>query len=83
MIDVLKWFATGATIVAAVMVAADMGRKVTGWSFVVFAASSAAWIAAGALDTEPSITTQNIVLLGINLLGIWRWLLRPMTKALG
>lgn len=82
MIDILKWFATGSTIIAALMVAADMGRKVTGWSFVVFAASSIAWIVAGALDTEPSITTQNIVLLGINLLGIWRWLLRPLKDAI-
>lgn len=79
-LDVIKWFASASSIVAALMVSADMGRKTTGWGFVVFTASSIAWIVAGSMDTEPSITTQNLVLLGINILGIWRWLLRPLKR---
>ncbi len=78
LLEALKWFATGTTVLAAVMMSLDLGRKVTGSAFVVFTASSIAWIAAGFLETEPSIATQNVVLLGVNLVGIWRWLLRPL-----
>ena len=36
---VLKWFAAGSGVIAAFMVAADYGRKTTGWGFVIFVAS--------------------------------------------
>ena len=73
---VLKWFATVSGIIAAFMVASDYGRKTTGWGFVIFVGSSIAWIAGAILAGDGALTTQNAVLLGINLFGVYRYLIR-------
>ena len=44
MLEVVKWTASISGMVAAFAVAADLGRRVTGWGFVLFLLSSAAWI---------------------------------------
>lgn len=75
-IDAIKWFATGTGITAAFMVSLDNGRRVTGWGFVIFVASSLAWIAAALLSKDGALGTQNAVLFGINLLGVYRYLVR-------
>ncbi|MES2337552.1 MAG: hypothetical protein V4537_05590 [Pseudomonadota bacterium] len=72
----LKWFATGTGIVAALMVAWDHGRRTTGWGFVIFVASSLAWIAGAALAKDGALGTQNAVLFCINLFGVYRYLVR-------
>ena len=72
----LKWFASGSGMIAALMVSLDSGRRVTGWGFVIFLASSLAWIAGAALAQDWALGTQNAVLLGINLLGVYRYLIR-------
>ena len=36
----LEWTASIGTIIAAVLIALDMGRKATGWGFVLFTAVS-------------------------------------------
>lgn len=77
MLDIVQWFATGTGIVAAIMVSLDLGRRLTGWGFALFTVSSIAWIAAGLMDEEASLATQNAVLLVVNVIGVWRWLLRP------
>lgn len=76
MLEILSWFATGTTIAAAALLSANLGRRYNGIAFVIFVVSSIAWIGAGLLDKEPSIAMQSIVLLGINLIGVWRWLIR-------
>ena len=58
------------------MVSLDSGRKVTGWGFVIFVASSVAWIAGAALTRDWALGTQNVVLFGINLFGVYRYLVR-------
>lgn len=58
------------------MVAADYGRKTTGWGFVIFAGSSIAWIAGAVLAGDGALGTQNVVLFAINLFGIYRYLIR-------
>lgn len=75
-VEILKWVASISGMIAALMVAGDLGRRVTGWGFVLFTGSSIAWIVAGFLDAEGALATQNVVLFGINLLGIWRYLIR-------
>ena len=77
----LEWFATLGGIVAAVMVAGDFGRRVTGWGFVLFAFASVAWIGYGLTDEETGLLTQNIVLFAINLLGVYRYLIRKRAPA--
>lgn len=73
---VLKWFASGSGMIAAAMVSLDLGRKVTGWGFVLFVASSIAWIAGSALTRDFALGTQNVVLFGINIFGVYRYLIR-------
>lgn len=72
----LKWFASISGIVAAFMVAADYGRKTTGWGFVIFVASSIAWITGAVLAKDGALGTQNAVLFAINLFGVYRYLIR-------
>jgi len=72
----LKWFASGSGMIAAGMVSLDLGRRVTGWGFVLFLASSAAWIGGSVLTRDFALGTQNVVLFGINLFGVYRYLIR-------
>ncbi|WBX85406.1 hypothetical protein [Sphingosinicella microcystinivorans] len=76
MLEVVKWAASISGMVAALAVAADLGRRVTGWGFVLFLASSAAWITAGLVDEESALSTQNAVLFVINAVGVYRYLIR-------
>ena len=81
MSDFLSWFAMTSGIIAAIMISIDAGRKITGWGFAVFTASSLSWVAVGVLDGELPLGLQNVVLTGINLLGIYRWLIRKKKPA--
>jgi len=74
--ETVGWIATGLTIVAATLVAADLGRRITGWAFVVFTLGSAAWIVSAHLDGDAPLGLTNIILAGINAFGVWRWLVR-------
>ncbi len=76
LIQSLKWAASISGTIAAFMVSLDSGRKVTGWGFVIFVASSVAWIAGAALTRDGALGTQNVVLFGINLFGVYRYLVR-------
>ena len=70
------WGASVATILAALMTAANLGARVTGWGFAMFALGSAAWITADLTGGEPSpsLLVTHCVLLVVNLFGVWRWL---------
>ncbi|MBS0477998.1 MAG: hypothetical protein JSR79_01705 [Proteobacteria bacterium] len=78
---VLKWLASISGIVAALMVSLDSGRRVTGWGFVIFVESSLCWIAGAALAKDGALGTQNAVLFGINLFGVYRYLIRKRADA--
>lgn len=75
MSDVMQWIAMGTGITAAIMISADLGRRITGFAFVVFAVSSTLWVAVGLFENEPPLMYQNIVLTVINFIGIYRWLI--------
>ncbi|MEN0652189.1 MULTISPECIES: hypothetical protein [Hyphobacterium] len=81
MIDLLGWYAMASGIAAAIMISIDAGRRITGWGFVVFTTSSLSWIIVGVGEGEPPLSLQNVVLTGINLLGIYRWLIRRKKTA--
>lgn len=72
----LEWYAAISGAIAALMVAGDWGRRVTGWSFVLFCTGSVAWIIAGVIAGTPPLAAQNVVLLLINLYGVRQYLLR-------
>ena len=54
----------------------NLGARPTGWGFVIFVTSSIALIAWGFLNDEgEGIGWQNLGLLAINLVGVYRYLL--------
>lgn len=76
LIDILKWSASISGIIAAFMVSLDMGRRLTGWGFALFVLSSIAWLAGAIISGDEPLGTQNLVLLGINCFGVYRYLIR-------
>ena len=77
LLGVLEWYGAAAGALAALIVSLDLGRRATGWAFVVFVTSSLALISWGLLGEESEgIGTQNVVLLAINLIGVYRYLIR-------
>ncbi len=76
LVEILKWFASISGMIAAFMVALDVGRRVTGWGFALFVASAAAWIAGALMAHDAPLWTQNIVLLAIDVFGVYRYLIR-------
>jgi len=76
----LEWIAAIGTMFAAALIAADLGRKATGWGFVLFCAVSVTWIVSGLTGNAIPIAAMNGILLLINLWGVWQFLLNPRKK---
>ena len=72
----LRTFAAATTIIAAGLVAANWNARVMVAGFSLFIVAAQAWIADGWLEGKASLVVQNVILLAINVLGIWRWLPR-------
>lgn len=76
----LEWIAAIGTMVAAGLIAADTGRRATGWGFVLFCMVSVTWIVSGLTTDATPIAAMNAVLLLINAWGVWQYLLSPKNK---
>ena len=76
----LEWIAAIGTMVAAALVAADLGRKVTGSGFVLFCAVALMWVVSGLTSDAMPIAATNAVLLLIDAWGVWQYLLNPKKK---
>jgi len=75
--DALQYYGAAAATLAALIVALDLGRKVTGWAMVLFVTSSVALIGWGFLQPDSAgIGWQNVALLAINMVGVYRYLIR-------
>lgn len=74
MVETITWFATGATILAALVTASNLGARITGYGFVIFLFGSVAWLASALMTGQPALLWTNAVLTLLNLFGIWRWL---------
>jgi sporulation protein YlmC with PRC-barrel domain len=61
-------------MIAAMMTAANLGARVTGWGFVVFTLGSIAWSIVCIASGQTNLVATNIFLTLVNLVGIWRWL---------
>ncbi|WP_033074828.1 hypothetical protein [Sphingopyxis sp. MWB1] len=75
-LDALQYYGAGAATLAALIVSLNLGRRWTGWAFVIFVTSSIALIAWGFLQSDSEgIGWQNIALLVINGIGVYRYLI--------
>ena len=80
-LNVLQYYGAAAALLAAFLVSLNLGVKLTGWAFVIFVTSSIALIAWGFLNDEgEGIGWQNIGLLVINLVGVYRYLIAGKPK---
>ena len=76
----LEWIAAIGTMLAAGIIAADLGRKATGWGFVLFCGVSVTWIVSGLTSDAAPIAAMNAILLLINAWGVWQYLINPDKK---
>lgn len=77
LLDILQYYGAAAGAIAALIVSLDLGRRPTGWAFVIFVTSSLALIGWGFMNDEgEGIGAQNVVLLAINAIGVYRYLIR-------
>ncbi len=75
-LSVLQYYGAGAATLAALIVSLNLGRRWTGWAFVIFVTSSIALIAWGFLQPDSEgIGLQNVALLIINAIGVYRYLI--------
>ncbi|MEN7536454.1 hypothetical protein [Aurantiacibacter flavus] len=71
----LEWIAAIGTMLAAGLIAADIGRRATGYGFILFCAVSITWIVSGLTSDAIPIVAMNAILLLINAWGVWQYLL--------
>lgn len=77
-LSTLQYYGAAASAVAAMIVAMDLGRRWTGFAMAIFVTSSLALIGWGFANRDSEgIGLQNVVMLGINAYGVWRYLLSP------
>lgn len=76
----LEWTAALGTMLAAGLIAADLGRRATGWGFVLFCAVSAIWIVSALATAAMPIAAMNAALLLINGWEVCQYLLSPKNK---
>ncbi len=74
--NVAGWIAPAATVIAAMMTAANLGSRVTGWGFAVFTVGSIAWSIVGLSTGQTNLLAANGFLTLVNLIGVWRWLFK-------
>lgn len=76
LLTILQYYGAGAATLAALVVSLNLGRRWTGWAFVIFVTSSIALVAWGFLQPDSEgIGWQNIALLIINAIGVYRYLI--------
>src|SRR5689334_2886741 len=74
MLQLAQWVAPISIMIAALMTAANLGPRVTGWGFVVFTIGSIAWALIGFWTGQSNLLWQNVVLFIVDIFGVWRWL---------
>lgn len=75
-----EWIAAIGTVIAASLIAFDIGRRATAWGFVLFCAVSALWIIIGLTTDAIPIAAMNFLLLLINAWGVWQYWFHPKNR---
>jgi uncharacterized membrane protein YphA (DoxX/SURF4 family) len=79
--ELIEWYATISGVIAALMLASDLGRKVTGFGFVLFCTMNIAWILHAQSQPEGGgLMWQNGILFAVNLLGVYQYLLSAKNR---
>ena len=79
--ELIEWYATISGVIAALMLASDLGRKVTGFGFVLFCTMNIAWIVHARTQPEgEGLMWQNGILFAVNLLGVYQYLLSAKNR---
>lgn len=73
----LDWIASIGTILAASMIAFDLGRRATAWGFVLFCVVAILWIVIGLRQNAIPLAAMNGVLLLINAWGVYQYWFDP------
>ena len=71
------------TVLAAALVAANLNARVTVIGFVIFIVACIAWMLDGWIESKASLVIQNVILLFINVIGVWRWYPKAEKEAKG
>lgn len=61
-------------MIAAMMTAANLGARLTGWGFAVFTIGSIGWSIVGISSGQTNLVATNGFLTLVNAVGVWRWL---------
>jgi hypothetical protein len=72
--EIAGWVAPAATMIAAIMTAANLGTRVTGWGFVIFTIGAIGWCVEALLTHQQNLLWSNAFLGVVDMLGIYRWL---------
>lgn len=72
--DIAGFIAPAATVIAALMTAANLGARVTGYGFLLFCLGSVTWSIVGITTEQLNLVATNIFLTLVNMMGVWRWL---------
>ena len=75
-----EWFAAIGAVLAASMIAGDLGRRITGWAFVLFTLVSVVWVIAALANGTMPLAIQNAIMICVNGWGIWQYLLSPKNR---
>lgn len=76
LLTILQYYGAAAATIAALIVSLDLGRRWTGWGFVIFVTASIALVGWGFFQPDSEgIGVQNVVLLVINGIGVYRYLI--------
>lgn len=58
-----------------------MNNRRSGWGFVAYLVSNAAWLAFGIATGVQALVVQHLVFTAVSGFGVWRWLVRPRVAA--
>jgi len=76
LLTALQYYGAAAATVAALIVSLNLGRRWTGAAMVIFVTSSLALMGWGFVQPDSAgIGWQNVALLVINGIGVWRYLI--------
>ena len=79
--EILEWYATVSGVIAAIMLAGDFGRRVSGFAFILFCTMNVAWILHAQTQPEGGgLMWQNGILFAVNLLGVYQYLLSAKNR---